>query len=385
MYSVIKQNPIFKSNGLFLTAPTARFSLYPNYKPSRAALPFLSPPSSHRRRHRLPHLSHNSDLALPPDLAAPQHSPAALATTSVRQQQFRHSCRWRFSRLIANYKLSLLLHLLLDYPLLTQDDLIHTFSTLKRDVNFLHHTSNLGWKKVEASDGALTNFEVLDLLRSRGAGKDASRAIATVSQSEFKVFDYLDGTVACNQTRETIDNFVEECQKFELAKAEILNIVNIRPRSEPELFPVEIQEIGAEMGQSNPDTPVDMNKIYLNVLGGGLDKKQRLFGTGSLASTLKTDISGESSTSAMSDIDKELYATRLGNVEEQLQAERERTSRLEEHVKVAMGIIKQLQGQSSTATSYPNPPSHVPYDHTCVLISVSTISRCLVLKYLLDM
>ncbi|XP_057766562.1 beta-glucuronosyltransferase GlcAT14A-like [Salvia miltiorrhiza] len=34
-----------------------------------------------------------------------------------------------------------------DYPLLTQDDLIHTFSTLKRDVNFLHHTSNLGWKK----------------------------------------------------------------------------------------------------------------------------------------------------------------------------------------------------------------------------------------------
>ncbi|XP_057771594.1 uncharacterized protein LOC130991403 isoform X1 [Salvia miltiorrhiza] len=93
-------------------------------------------------------------------------------------------------------------------------------------------------KVVEASAGALTNFEVLDLLRSRGAGKDASRAIATVSQSEFKVFDYLEGTVACNQTREIIDNFVEECQKFDLAKAEILNIVNIRPRSEPELFPV---------------------------------------------------------------------------------------------------------------------------------------------------
>ncbi|XP_057771600.1 uncharacterized protein LOC130991406 [Salvia miltiorrhiza] len=100
-------------------------------------------------------------------------------------------------------------------------------------------------KVVEASAGALTNFEVLDLLRSRGAGKDASRAIATVSQSEFKVFDYLEGTVACNQTREIIDNFVEECQKFDLAKAEILNIVNIRPRSEPELFPF-IEECESE-------------------------------------------------------------------------------------------------------------------------------------------
>ncbi|XP_047948816.1 uncharacterized protein LOC125194608 [Salvia hispanica] len=91
-------------------------------------------------------------------------------------------------------------------------------------------------KIIEASAGALTNFELLDLLRSRGAGKDASRAIATVSQSEFKVFDYLEGTVACNQTREIIVNFVAECQKFDLAKAEILNIVNLRPTSEALLF-----------------------------------------------------------------------------------------------------------------------------------------------------
>ncbi|XP_042011212.1 uncharacterized protein LOC121759620 [Salvia splendens] len=93
-------------------------------------------------------------------------------------------------------------------------------------------------KIIEASAGALTNFELLELLRSRGAGKDASRVIATVSQSEFKVFDYLEGTVACNQTREIIGTFVAECRKFDLAKAEILNIVNIRPRNKPELFPL---------------------------------------------------------------------------------------------------------------------------------------------------
>eukprot|EP01018_Ginkgo_biloba_P010271 Gb_33176 [translate_table: standard] len=34
-----------------------------------------------------------------------------------------------------------------DYPLVTQDDLLHTFSSLPRDLNFIEHTSNLGWKE----------------------------------------------------------------------------------------------------------------------------------------------------------------------------------------------------------------------------------------------
>ncbi|VFQ74805.1 unnamed protein product [Cuscuta campestris] len=33
-----------------------------------------------------------------------------------------------------------------DYPLVTQDDLIQSFSTLPRDLNFIQHTSRLGWK-----------------------------------------------------------------------------------------------------------------------------------------------------------------------------------------------------------------------------------------------
>ncbi|KAL3503210.1 hypothetical protein ACH5RR_037659 [Cinchona calisaya] len=33
-----------------------------------------------------------------------------------------------------------------DYPLVTQDDLLHTFSSLSRDLNFIEHTSQLGWK-----------------------------------------------------------------------------------------------------------------------------------------------------------------------------------------------------------------------------------------------
>lgn len=34
-----------------------------------------------------------------------------------------------------------------DYPLLTQDDLIHVFSSAPRDLNFIDHTSDLGWKE----------------------------------------------------------------------------------------------------------------------------------------------------------------------------------------------------------------------------------------------
>ncbi|XP_052205969.1 beta-glucuronosyltransferase GlcAT14A [Diospyros lotus] len=35
----------------------------------------------------------------------------------------------------------------LDYPLLTQDDLFHVFSSVQRDVNFIDHSSDLGWKE----------------------------------------------------------------------------------------------------------------------------------------------------------------------------------------------------------------------------------------------
>ncbi|GAB2277960.1 hypothetical protein Dimus_012658 [Dionaea muscipula] len=34
-----------------------------------------------------------------------------------------------------------------DYPLVTQDDLIYTFSKLNRSLNFIEHTSSLGWKE----------------------------------------------------------------------------------------------------------------------------------------------------------------------------------------------------------------------------------------------
>ncbi|KDO72430.1 hypothetical protein CISIN_1g037238mg [Citrus sinensis] len=36
-----------------------------------------------------------------------------------------------------------------DYPLVTQDDLLDAFSYLPRDLNFIDHTSNIGWKEFQ--------------------------------------------------------------------------------------------------------------------------------------------------------------------------------------------------------------------------------------------
>ncbi|CBI15654.3 unnamed protein product, partial [Vitis vinifera] len=50
--------------------------------------------------------------------------------------------------------------------------------------------------------GVLTNFEVLDFLRYRGAAKDPTWVIAPIAASEFKAYDYLVESAACNKTSE---------------------------------------------------------------------------------------------------------------------------------------------------------------------------------------
>ncbi|XP_028215108.1 uncharacterized protein LOC114397204 [Glycine soja] len=64
-------------------------------------------------------------------------------------------------------------------------------------------------KILEGNASALTNFEVLDFLRAKGASKDPTRVIAKVAQSEYKVYDYLVDTAASIQTRESINEFLD--------------------------------------------------------------------------------------------------------------------------------------------------------------------------------
>lgn len=52
------------------------------------------------------------------------------------------------------------------------------------------------------------------------------------------MYDYLVETPAFTQTRESVTKFAEKCKDFKVAKAEILNIINLRPSSIVELMPV---------------------------------------------------------------------------------------------------------------------------------------------------
>ncbi|KAJ6808794.1 DNA-directed RNA polymerase III subunit RPC9-like [Iris pallida] len=93
-------------------------------------------------------------------------------------------------------------------------------------------------KILQANAGALTDSEVIDFFRSRGATSDPMGCIGAVAKPECKVFDYLTNSPTCNQKKEAISGFINRCEKFKLAKAEILNIINVRPSNEAQIYPL---------------------------------------------------------------------------------------------------------------------------------------------------
>ncbi|XP_021905147.1 uncharacterized protein LOC110820081 isoform X2 [Carica papaya] len=111
-------------------------------------------------------------------------------------------------------------------------------------------------KILESYAGALTNFEVLNFLNSRGASRDPTRVIASIAQSEYK-------------TRECINEFLEKCKKYNLAKAEMLNIINLRPCSVVEIDPIiencenrlgeKVEELVEMVKEMLPPVPTALN------------------------------------------------------------------------------------------------------------------------------
>ncbi|KAM0854778.1 hypothetical protein ACQ4PT_050218 [Festuca glaucescens] len=93
---------------------------------------------------------------------------------------------------------------------------------------------SLGREKANA--GHLTNFEVLDFLRTRGAKTDPMGCLGAVAASECKVYEFLLKTPACNQTKESVSEFAKRCEGFKLTHAEKQNIINWRPSSVPDVF-----------------------------------------------------------------------------------------------------------------------------------------------------
>ncbi|XP_050367062.1 uncharacterized protein LOC126785418 [Argentina anserina] len=107
-------------------------------------------------------------------------------------------------------------------------------------------------KILKADVGALSNFEVLEFLRSRGASNNDIGQLK-VKPSEYKVFEYLDNTPAGTQTKESVEEFKEKCKQYDLGNDKILNIINTMPASVVEIFAIvednadELVELVAEV------------------------------------------------------------------------------------------------------------------------------------------
>ncbi|QHO25235.1 uncharacterized protein [Arachis hypogaea] len=91
-----------------------------------------------------------------------------------------------------------------------------------------------------------------DLYLSRRGG---SLQAVREKYKQHKVYDYLIDTAARDQTRERTNEFLESVKSHDLAKAEILNIINIRPTNIVEIPSLEeLEELGSRSsGASNKE------------------------------------------------------------------------------------------------------------------------------------
>ncbi|KAE8694156.1 Tetratricopeptide repeat (TPR)-like superfamily protein [Hibiscus syriacus] len=71
-----------------------------------------------------------------------------------------------------------------DYPLVTQDDLFHTFSHLPRDLNFIDHTSSIGWKEFHRANPIIIDPGLYSVKKSDVFWVTQRRSVPTA----FKLF-----------------------------------------------------------------------------------------------------------------------------------------------------------------------------------------------------
>lgn len=57
----------------------------------------------------------------------------------------------------------------------------------------------------------------------------------------FQVFQYLVDTATDKQTRESVSDLLGKVKKYDLAKAEVLNIINLRPTSPVGIYTVSLR------------------------------------------------------------------------------------------------------------------------------------------------
>ncbi|KAK9098753.1 hypothetical protein Syun_025798 [Stephania yunnanensis] len=71
-----------------------------------------------------------------------------------------------------------------DYPLVTQDDLLHTLSSVPRHLNFIEHTSDIGWKEFQRAKPVIIDPGLYSLQKSDVFWISEKRSVP----SAFKLF-----------------------------------------------------------------------------------------------------------------------------------------------------------------------------------------------------
>ncbi|XP_042513336.1 beta-glucuronosyltransferase GlcAT14B-like isoform X1 [Macadamia integrifolia] len=71
-----------------------------------------------------------------------------------------------------------------DYPLVTQDDLLHTLSPIPRYLNFIEHTSDIGWKELQRAKPLIIDPGLYSLEKSDVFWVSEKRSVPT----SFKLF-----------------------------------------------------------------------------------------------------------------------------------------------------------------------------------------------------
>ncbi|KAI5665249.1 hypothetical protein M9H77_24572 [Catharanthus roseus] len=71
-----------------------------------------------------------------------------------------------------------------DYPLVTQDDMLHTLSTIPRELNFIEHTSDIGWKENQRARPIIIDPALYSLQKSDVFWATEKRSVPTA----FKLF-----------------------------------------------------------------------------------------------------------------------------------------------------------------------------------------------------
>ncbi|KAG0230368.1 hypothetical protein BGX31_005865 [Mortierella sp. GBA43] len=130
---------------------------------------------------------------------------------------------------------------------------------------------------IKTNSAMLSNYEVLALLNDQKAQRQANEVVGTreVAENlrtiEFEVQKYLGASPCSSQSAEQIAALKKALTGYELVKVELLQILNLRPKSRVELFLVieeceerfslddcdKILEIIAETLPRDDDAPID--------------------------------------------------------------------------------------------------------------------------------